>query len=173
MKRSTLLVGSIVVVAAIAGGITLAFFGWQYLKDRLPFSSSVSISSSTSSNSDGDILEFPFKRTSVSWMQTYILNAFADAVGLPVDEVQTRLENGETYVQIAESKGLTSQQISDLLVKVRDTALDQAVKDGKLTQAQADVLKKTMHNFGFGMGWGMGDDNTPNRKGFGGMGHGR
>lgn len=44
--------------------------------------------------------------------------------------------------QIATSKGLTTEQFSALMVDARNQAIDQAVKAGTLTQAQADWMKQ-------------------------------
>jgi hypothetical protein len=44
--------------------------------------------------------------------------------------------------QIAASKGLTAEQFTALMTDARTQAIDQAVKDGKLTQAQADWMKQ-------------------------------
>ena len=55
-----------------------------------------------------------------------MIAAFADELGLSVDEINTRLEAGETMADIAISTGLT---------------LDQALADGILTEEQAEWLK--------------------------------
>ncbi len=80
-----------------------------------------------------------------------IISLFAQKLGLTVDELNARLAKGETMAQIAASKGLTVEQFATLMADARNQAIDQAVKDGKLTQAQADWLKQR----GFGMGTGV------------------
>jgi hypothetical protein len=42
----------------------------------------------------------------------------------------------------AKKLGVTTEQLRDALSSAEDAQLDQAVKDGKLTQAQADAIKK-------------------------------
>ncbi len=44
--------------------------------------------------------------------------------------------------QTAASKGRTAEQFAAMMADVRCQAIDQAFKDGKLTQAQADWMKQ-------------------------------
>ncbi len=71
-----------------------------------------------------------------------MVSYFAEKLGLTVDQINTRLANGETMAQIAYSTGLTVDQFRTLMVDARSQAIDQAVKDGTLTQAQADWMKQ-------------------------------
>jgi len=77
-------------------------------------------------------------------MRQYMLEALAEQLGLTPDELQTRLQNGETPYQIAKDKGLTDDQIRDLLTKAQDAALEKAVAAGVITQKQADQMDKHM-----------------------------
>lgn len=70
-----------------------------------------------------------------------MISVFAQKLGLSVDELNARLSNGETMAQIAAEKGLTAEQFTALMTDARTQAIDQAVKDGTLTQAQADWMK--------------------------------
>jgi len=65
---------------------------------------------------------------------------YAEQLGLSVDELNTRLASGETLSQIAFSTGLSVDEFRALMVDARAAALDQAVTDGSLTQAQADWM---------------------------------
>jgi len=90
-------------------------------------------------------------------MHDYVISAFANAVGLTVDEVNTRLSSGETLQQIAKDQGFTGDKLTQLAKDVRQAALSQAVKDEVITQAQADRMLQRMNNFtgpGFGFGFG-------------------
>jgi hypothetical protein len=90
-------------------------------------------------------------------MHDYMISAFASAVGLTVDEVNTRLSNGETLAQIAIAQGKTEADLPALWTQVRQDALNNAVSDGVITQAQADVMLQHMNNYagpGFGPGFG-------------------
>ncbi len=95
-----------------------------------------------------------------------IVSYFAETLGLTVDEINTRLANGETMAQIAYSEGRTVAQFQLLMLEARSQAVDQAVKDGTLTQAQADWMK--IHGTGAiqggrssGRGNGMGLHGNP------------
>jgi hypothetical protein len=93
-------------------------------------------------------------------MHEYMISAFASAVGLSVDEVNTRLANGETPKEIALAQGKTEADLPALRQQVRQDALKAAVAAGAITQAQADLMQEHMNNNsgkGFGPGNGFGD----------------
>jgi hypothetical protein len=89
-----------------------------------------------------------------------MISVHAEKLGISVNDLNTRLANGETMAQIASSQGLTVDQFSALMTDARAQAIDQAVKDGTLTQAQADWMNQRgagMANGGRGMrGTGQG-----------------
>jgi hypothetical protein len=96
------------------------------------------------------------------FMHDYMISAFANAVGLTVDQVNTRLSNGETPQQIAIAQGKTEADLPALWTQVRTDALKAAVADGVITQAQADVMLQHMNNYsGPGFGPGFGNGNCP------------
>lgn len=70
-----------------------------------------------------------------------LISIFAQKLSISTDDLNARLANGETMAQIASSKGLTAEQFTALMSDARTQAIDQAVKDGTLTQAQADWMK--------------------------------
>jgi hypothetical protein len=84
-----------------------------------------------------------------------MVTAFAQKLGVSVDDLNARLAKGETMAQIASSKGLSADQFTTMMTEARTQALDQAVKDGKITQAQADWMKQRGGMMG-GRGAGMG-----------------
>lgn len=86
---------------------------------------------------------------------------FAQELGISVEDLNARLANGETVAQIASEQGLTAEQFRALMADARSQAIDQAVKDGKLTQEQADWLKTRGARMNGGMPGG--------RAGHGGM----
>jgi hypothetical protein len=102
-------------------------------------------------------------------MHTYMVEAFAAELGLTPEEVQTQIENGETMWEIAQSAGLSDEEITDLMLAARTEALNQMVADGVITQEQADWMLERMnqmHAGGFGpgncpMGGGPGRGNGP------------
>lgn len=82
-----------------------------------------------------------------------MIATFAEKLEISVDDLNERLAAGETVAEIAIAEGLTVEQFSALRVEVRTQVLDQAVKDGLLTQEQADWMKT--RGAGNGAGRGM------------------
>lgn len=122
------------------------------------------------------------------------LAIIAEQLGLQPAELMTELQAGKTIAQLAEEKGVSLDTITEAIVTDRQTALAQAVTDGRLTQAQADarlalfevdlqvmfekVFDAQAGGRGFGRGpGGMGDgfgrpDGLGGPGGFGGPGRG-
>ena len=73
-------------------------------------------------------------------LHDYMIAEYAEALGIPVADLEARLDGGETMAEIALSEGLTFEQFRTLLVDVRTQAIEQALSDGVLTQEQADWL---------------------------------
>lgn len=73
-----------------------------------------------------------------------LIAIYAQELGIPVAELEARLDSGETLADIAAAAGLTPEQFAALMSDARIQALDQAVIDGILTQEQADWLKTRM-----------------------------
>lgn len=73
-------------------------------------------------------------------LHDYMLAAFSAELNIPVADLETRLDSGETMAQIALSTGLTIDQFRTLMVAVRSQVIEQALNDGVLTQAQADWM---------------------------------
>jgi hypothetical protein len=94
-----------------------------------------------------------------------MIAAYAEKLGISVEDLNARLAKGETMAQIASSKGLTVEQFRTLMTDARAQAIDQAVKDGTLTQAQADWMNQRGAGQMAGNGRGM-------RGGMRGMGQG-
>ncbi len=85
-----------------------------------------------------------------------MIAAISQKLGIPVADLESRIAKGETVAQIAYAKGLTAEQFTALMKDARTQAIDQAVKDGTLTQAQADWMKTRGGMFGAGQGTGRG-----------------
>lgn len=66
------------------------------------------------------------------------LEAAATALGMNADELGSQLRSGTTIKDIAASKGIDPQAVIDAVIADQRTRIDQAVKDGRITQAQAD-----------------------------------
>ena len=93
-------------------------------------------------------------------MHNYMISAFAKAVGLTVEQVNNRLNNGETLTQIAKAQGFTGDKLPQMVKDVWQAALNQAVSDGVITQAQADLMLQHMQDY-MGEGFGLGFGNCP------------
>jgi len=84
-------------------------------------------------------------------MHEYMEEAFADALGISQEDLEASLASGKTMWQVAEEKGLTSEQFQKIMVEARQNAFKQMVADGVITQAQADWMLSRMQNM-----WGQG-----------------
>jgi hypothetical protein len=90
-------------------------------------------------------------------LHDYFITAYAEQLNLTVDELQARLDSGETMSQIALSTGLTLDEFRLLAQEVRTQAIAQALADGVITQAQADWMsQRGFGNMGSRMGSGTG-----------------
>jgi hypothetical protein len=72
---------------------------------------------------------------------TEALNAAANKLGTTTQDLMTELRNGKTLADVAKEKNVSVDDLKAAIVKDVDAKIDQAVKDGKLTQAQADNIK--------------------------------
>jgi hypothetical protein len=68
------------------------------------------------------------------------LDAAASYLGLTEDELHTRLQNGDTLAEIAKAEGKSVDGLVNALVAAEKKELDQAVADGRLTDAQRDSI---------------------------------
>lgn len=100
-----------------------------------------------------------------------IHDTVAKTLGIATEQLYAERSAGKTLAQIAKDKGVSEQQLTDAILAALKQFTDQAVKDGRITQAQADwvqaqakAMVPLMLNAPFGPG-GM--------QGFGGRGHGR
>jgi hypothetical protein len=68
----------------------------------------------------------------------------AKLTGRGVDEVRADRQAGKSFADIAKAKGVSSDKIVGATLDARKAALDAAVKDGRITQAQADTMLANM-----------------------------
>ncbi len=87
--------------------------------------------------------------------QTVVEKAVADKLGLSVTDLESKLNGGATLASLAKDKNVQVQDLYDAAAAAAKTQLDQAVKDGKITQAQADQIYKNIQAGQIGLG-GMG-----------------
>jgi uncharacterized protein YidB (DUF937 family) len=107
------------------------------------------------------------------------LDSAAKALGISTDDLKTDLAKGQTIAQIAKSKNVDVNKVIDALVADASAKIDQARKDGHLTQAQADKAKTDLKtritdlvNNGFPKGPPGGPFGFPGRGGHRGPGAG-
>lgn len=64
------------------------------------------------------------------------LKAAADYLGLTRAQLMTELRGGKSLAQVAKAHGKTADGLVDALMKQADEKLDQAVKNGRITEAE-------------------------------------
>jgi hypothetical protein len=69
------------------------------------------------------------------------LDAVASALNISEEELKTELRDGKTIKEIAEAHNVDVNTVIDKLVDAANTKLDDAVKNNRLTQEQADKIK--------------------------------
>lgn len=85
------------------------------------------------------------------------LDELAQALGMSADELKAELQQGKKITDIAQEKGLTADQLHQKLLDARIQAIQQAVKDGKISQEKAYEMIKKLQN-------------APQHRGFGRFG---
>jgi hypothetical protein len=98
-----------------------------------------------------------FQSGNIGPMHDYMVDAYAEALGITVEEFQDRLAGGENMWQIALSLGFSEEAIPGLMIAAHTQALNKAVDDGVLSQEQADWMIQRMAHMqaqGFGPGAG-------------------
>ncbi len=104
-------------------------------------------------------------------MHEYMEKAFATELGISQDDLEAAIASGKTMWQVAQEKGLTTEQFQTAMVNARTNAFKQMVTDGVITQAQADwMLSRMGGRFGGGMmgNWGNGTGGWGGCPGMGG-----
>jgi hypothetical protein len=91
---------------------------------------------------------------------TNMFDAVAKALNLTPTQLFEQLHSGKTLDEIAKAQGVDLQAVQDALNAARTQsmkdAINQAVKDGKMTQEQADWLLQGLDKGFLGKGWGFG-----------------
>lgn len=110
----------------------------------------------------------PMMQNGGGYLHTYMVTAFAEKLGLKVEDINARLTAGETMYDIAIADGVKAEDFAALMSEVRSEALSAAVKDGVITQEQADWMSS--RDFGRGgmmNGYGNGTGECPMHNGTG------
>ena len=72
------------------------------------------------------------------------MDAAAKALGLTEAQLRARLSNGKSLADVARSEGVSKSTLIDAMVAAAEDDLAAAVKNGKITQAQADTMKESL-----------------------------
>ncbi len=72
------------------------------------------------------------------------LDTAAKALGMTTEELGTALRDGQSLADVANAQGLTVDELVQALVADAEDELATAVKDGRLTQDQADTIKASL-----------------------------
>lgn len=99
-----------------------------------------------------------------------MLPLLAEKLGLSVDEITARLEDGERMWEIAEAQGYSFDDFRALMLDAREEAIAQALEDGTITEDQAEWLQERGagmmgRQYGSGRGgmmggWSQGQNNA-------------
>lgn len=68
------------------------------------------------------------------------LDEAASIIGISEAELRTQLQSGKTLAEVAKAEGMSESTLVNKLVAAAKTRLADAVKAGRLTQAQADQM---------------------------------
>jgi len=101
------------------------------------------------------------------WMHDYVEQALAAKLSLTEEQVEEQLAAGKPMYQIALDNGVKQEDLATFMNEVHKVAFDKAVKDGVVTQEQADWMLQRMQNmYQNGNGTGTG---CPMHNGQGGQ----
>lgn len=105
----------------------------------------------------------PPTQSGYGWMHDYVEQALASKLGLTEAQVEDQLASGKTMYQIALDNGIKQEDLASFMNEIHKDAFANAVKDGVMTQEQADWMLQRMQNRG-----GFGFGNCPMHNGQGG-----
>lgn len=75
-----------------------------------------------------------------------IIEEAAGIIGIDKDQLKKQLKSGKSIADVAADKGITEGALTEKLMIARLSKLDEAVKEGKLTQERADTIKSKMQS---------------------------
>ena len=118
------------VIAALVAGVVLGSFG---IATAAP--------SRTATSSVGSALRLG---ASVQAAKATLADIAAKLTGKSVDEVRAARQDGKSLAEIASENGVSSTKLVSDALAARKAMLDSLVKQGKITQAQADAALAQM-----------------------------
>jgi len=104
----------------------------------------------------------PIMQNGGGWMHTYVEQTLAAKLGLTEKQVEDQLTAGKSMYQIALDNGIKQEAITEFMNQVHTDAFAKAVKDGVVTQEQADWMLQQMQSRG---GYGTGKCPIQNGQG--------
>jgi hypothetical protein len=107
-------------------------------------------------------------------LHEYMEKALADKLGITLSAVETQFDGGKPLYQIALDNGIAQADLPAFMLEVRSTAIQAALADGVITQAQADrMLRAGSRGMMRGTGSGTGSCRGTGVPVGGGMRQGR
>jgi Spy/CpxP family protein refolding chaperone len=88
----------------------------------------------------------PLGGSGYGWKHDYVEQALAEKLGLTEAQVEEAFAAGKPMYQIALDNGIKQEDLTDFMNAVHADAFAQAVKDGVITQEQADWMLQRMQN---------------------------
>jgi amino acid transporter len=85
-------------------------------------------------------------------LHDYMEKGLAEKLGIPLATVEAQFDAGKSLYQIALDNGIAQADLPAFMLEVRTTAINAALSDGVITQAQADRM---LQSGGYGMRQGM------------------
>lgn len=92
--------------------------------------------------------------TTTGLLHEYMEAAVADKLGIPLAEVEVAFDAGTTLYQFALDNGIAEADLPAFMLEVRSAAVEAALADGVITDAQADRMLRA-RGLGLGLGGGM------------------
>ena len=92
----------------------------------------------------GNFLEWGAIYSSLRQYRPSIENQVAQGLHLTSAQLTTDLKNGQSLDQIAKAQGVSTSQLRTIVLNAVQSAANQAVKDGNLTQTQASDLMQAL-----------------------------
>lgn len=71
----------------------------------------------------------------------FMTNILKNKFGISDSDISTAKDSGKTMYDIAKDKGITEDQFKSAMVEEKTKAVDEAVKNGKLTKEQGEDIK--------------------------------
>jgi hypothetical protein len=106
--------------------------------------SGVAAYAATTTNAGNPANQKQISSTAPRYGRMQNVDFLAKLTGKSTDEILKLMQSGKTMAQIAEENGVTLDEFKKAMLNQRETYIDQMVKDGKITQENADSIKKAI-----------------------------